>query len=129
MRCFERLLNRIQITIRKTYHSNAIIFCDEGHSNLTKLRRKMGAHNPIPSDKKISEIWLDTIKSTKNIIINNIVEDIIYKVSKHCMFNALCAVSKAPRSSSLRIISSNINGVTSDIGLFPIQGKISLSNR
>ncbi|WP_160116882.1 DUF3800 domain-containing protein [Legionella sainthelensi] len=84
IRCFERLLNRIQRTIRDS--DNALIFCDEGHSNLTKLRRKLQIHNPIPSNQNISPVWLDTNTKTKNIATDNIIEDIIYKNSKHCCF-------------------------------------------
>ncbi|KTD58790.1 hypothetical protein Lsai_1397 [Legionella sainthelensi] len=86
LRCFERLLNRIQTTMQKTWKSNALIFCDQGHSNLTKLRRKMATHNFIPSNQEISEFWSDTGTFAKNITVDNIIEDIIYKDSKNCIF-------------------------------------------
>lgn len=116
LQCFERLLNRIQRTIRD--NNNALIFCDEGHTNLTKLRRKLQVHNPIPSKQEISEVWLDTKRKTKNIVTTNIVEDIIYKNSKHCCFIQLadaCAYAllrkerEIPSKNALGLNNSFIN--------------------
>lgn len=76
---FERLLNRINRTMQE-WDSYAILLCDEGkESEYTKLVRKMSVHNPIPSK---FEVWLDTGKRTRNIILDRIIEDPIFKDSK-----------------------------------------------
>lgn len=81
-RAFERLLNRINRTM-KTWRSYAILICDEGKEpQYTKLRRKMGVYNPIPS---IYGEWEDGSR-TKNITIDRIVEDLFFKDSGHSYF-------------------------------------------
>jgi hypothetical protein len=46
---FERLLNRINRTMQ-AYGSHALLICDEGkEAEYTRLVRRMGVYNPIPS--------------------------------------------------------------------------------
>lgn len=83
IRLFERLLNRIQAT-SANFGNQAIIFCDEGKElEYTRLLRKMGAFNPIPSK---FGTWLDTGSSTKNITTTRIIEDIVFKNSAASYF-------------------------------------------
>lgn len=74
---FERLLNRINRTVQVA-NSNAILICDQGkETTYTRLRRKMGVFNPIPSS---IGSWGDG-SNTKNIPIENIIEDPFFKDS------------------------------------------------
>jgi len=80
---FERLLNRINRTM-KTWASRAIIICDEGKEDeYIRLVRKMSVHNPIPSQ---FGAWLDTGKATKNIPIDRIIEDPFFRSSSKSYF-------------------------------------------
>ncbi len=80
---FERLLNRINRTMR-AWRSHAILVCDEGKEDIyTKLTRKMSVHNPIPSQ---FGIWIDTGRFTKNIPIDRIIEDPFFKSSEKSYF-------------------------------------------
>ena len=89
---FNNLLNRIERTMKEE-NSKAILISDEGKENiLSKLRRKMAIHNPIPSNNSISHVWQDTGTPTKNIPLENIVEDIIFKKSHHSHFIQLADV-------------------------------------
>jgi hypothetical protein len=94
--CFERLLNRIERTMKKM-NQQAIIFSDHGKDNIfKKLRRKMGKINYIPSNQIVSSSWLSTGRFQKNIPLDHIIEDIIFKDSMHCCFIQLadaCAYS------------------------------------
>jgi Protein of unknown function (DUF3800) len=73
----ERLLNRIQVNMERS-NSHAIIICDEGKEDgYTRLRRKMAIHNPIPSRLGA---W-PTGAYTRNIPIDRIVEDLVFKKS------------------------------------------------
>ena len=81
-RAFERLLSRISRTM-EAWESYAILICDEGkEAQYTKLRRKMGAYNPVPG-------IYDTLENggrTKNITIDRIIEDPFFKDSNRSYF-------------------------------------------
>ncbi len=80
---FERLLNRINRTMQ-AWDDRAILFCDEGkEAKYTKLVRKMSVHNPIPSQYGV---WLDTGKEHRNIPLDRIIEDPIFKDSERSYF-------------------------------------------
>lgn len=79
---FERLLNRISRTMH-TWDSYAILMCDEGkEAEYTRLVRRMGRFNPIPSNQGS---WQDG-SATKNIVIDRIIEDPIFKHSNLSYF-------------------------------------------
>ena len=79
---FERLLNRINRTM-KAWNSKAIIFCDEGKDKeYTRLARKMQVNNPIPSQ---FGGWPSGLP-TKNIPLEYILEDPVFKDSKQSYF-------------------------------------------
>lgn len=79
---FERLLNRINRAM-KAWGSEALLICDNGKENeYTRLVRKMGAFNPIPSKYGT---WQDG-KPTANITLDLIIEDPIFKDSKKSFF-------------------------------------------
>lgn len=77
---FERLLNRINRTMRPDVKDDrAILICDEGSEwEFTKLVRRMGVYNPIPSQYGA---WLDTGEAVKNITLDRIIEDPLFKKS------------------------------------------------
>lgn len=80
---FERLLNRINRTA-KAQGTNAILICDQGkEAAYTRLRRRISRFNPIPSK---FGVWIDSGETHKNIPINNIIEDPIFKDSKQSYF-------------------------------------------
>ena len=89
---FEWLLNRINRTMH-TWDSNAILICDEGKELVyTRLRRRMGTYNPIPSNQGI---W-DNGNITRNIPLDKIIEDPFFKNSAQSYFIQLvdfCAFS------------------------------------
>lgn len=79
---YERLLNRINRTMaaRSDY---AIIISDEGkEAEYTKLVRKMGVYNPIPSQ---FEGW-DQMNGRRNIPIDRILEDPVFRNSENSFF-------------------------------------------
>lgn len=77
-RSFERLLNRIDRTMR-AWDAHAHLICDEGkEGHYTKMVRRMRVHNHIPS--KLG-VWADTGEATKNIPLERIVEDPAFKPS------------------------------------------------
>jgi len=77
-RLLERLVNRINRTM-KEWGTFSILIFDEGDNHFkTKLTRKMMVYNPIPS--RYSS-WLDTGTTYKNIPIKNIIEDPVFKNS------------------------------------------------
>lgn len=81
-RLFERLLNRINST-SKANGMKSIIISDEGKEySYLKLRRKMGVFNQISS--KYGS-WGDGEKK-KNITLDYVVEDIVFKDSKTSWF-------------------------------------------
>jgi hypothetical protein len=83
LRAFEWLLNRINRTMQ-AWNNHAILISDQGkESDMTRLRRKLGAFNPIPSQKGV---WDDSGETHKNIPIERIIEDPFYKDSRHSYF-------------------------------------------
>jgi hypothetical protein len=82
-RAFERLLNRINRTMQ-AWDSHALIICDEGKEvAYTRLARRMAVFNPIPSR---FGFWLDSGEETKNLPLDRIVEDPIFKASTKSYF-------------------------------------------
>lgn len=82
-RAFERLANRINRTL-KTWDSYAVLFCDRGKEMAyTKLLRRMGVFNPIPSQYGGWGLEADL---SKNIPIERIVEDPVFKPSSQSYF-------------------------------------------
>lgn len=76
---FERLVNRINRTMQ-TFGDLAMLICDEGNEwEYMKLVRKMGVYNPIPS--QYSGGWKDTGQATKNLTIDRVIEDPLFKQS------------------------------------------------
>jgi hypothetical protein len=79
---FERLLNRINKNMQVN-NSHAILICDEGKDEAyTRLCRRMKVFNPIPS--AYGE-WAGG-ESRKNIPIERIIEDPVFKDSKRSYF-------------------------------------------
>jgi AAA+ ATPase superfamily predicted ATPase len=79
---FDKLINRINRTAKR-YGKTAILICDEGQQTIfTRRIRKMRIHNPIPSKHGT---WEDG-KNTKNITIDNIIEDPFFKNSEQSYF-------------------------------------------
>jgi hypothetical protein len=80
---FERLLNRINRTMQ-AWGSHALLICDEGKEvEYTRLVRRMGVYNPIPS---VYGVWRDTGEVSRNIPIERIVEDPFFKPSDRSYF-------------------------------------------
>lgn len=97
-RAFEWLLNRINTNLSKSGEFG-IIFCDEG-KDYTKLLRKMRVYNPIPSG---FGRWPGG-QSSRNIAIDRILEDIVYKDSASSYFIQLadfCAFALLRREAPL----------------------------
>ena len=80
LRGFSYLLNRIQKNMQVA-GSQAIIFCDEGKS-YDSLRRRQGQYNYIPS---AHGRWPGG-RTSKNIPIDRIIEDIVYRNSAKSIF-------------------------------------------
>jgi hypothetical protein len=81
-RVFEFLANRINRTMR-AWGSHAILICDEGKEHeYTRLLRRMGVYNPIPS--MLGE-WPEGT-ATRNIPVELILEDPFFKVSQRSYF-------------------------------------------
>jgi len=81
-RAFERLLNRINRTMQ-AYDSRAILIIDEGKETIyTRLARRMGVYNPIPSR---FGVWPEGT-ATRNIPIERIIEDPFFKPSQQSYF-------------------------------------------
>lgn len=81
-RSFERLINRINRTM-KARDSFAYLICDEGkEAQYTKLVRKMRVHNFIPSRYRS---W-DNGDWSRNIPIERIIEDPSFKNSRDSWF-------------------------------------------
>lgn len=77
-RAFERLLNRVNRTMR-AMKSRAILVCDEGKQNqITRMVRRMGVYNPIPS--RLGR-WPSGAAS-ENIPTELILEDPFFRDSK-----------------------------------------------
>ena len=80
---FERMVNRINRTM-VAMDSRAILFCDEGkEAEYTRLVRRMGVYNPIPS--QFGE-WKGDGTATRNIPIDRIIEDPVFKRSDQSYF-------------------------------------------
>jgi hypothetical protein len=77
---FERMINRINRAMAE-WKSNAIIFHDEG-KDYTHLIRRMGIYNPIQS--KYGN-WPNG-NPIRNMPIDRIIEDIVYRDSKQSPF-------------------------------------------
>jgi len=74
-RLFEGIANRIQRTVA-AWGSHAMLVCDEGkEASYTRLIRKMGVYNPIPSRLGY---WPEGT-STRNITVDRILEDPVFK--------------------------------------------------
>lgn len=79
---YERLLNRINRTM-KAWDSHAVLIWDEGkEAQHRRLTRRMGVHNPIPS---AYGMW-ETGNVTKNIPLEHILEDPVFKPSEQSYF-------------------------------------------
>ena len=91
-RAFEYLANRINRTM-KEWKSHAMLICDEGkEAAYTRLLRRMGVFNPIPS---MLGGWPEGTV-TRNIRTEFILEDPVFKVSQRSYFVQLadfCAYS------------------------------------
>jgi hypothetical protein len=82
-RAMERLLNRVNRTLQN-WGSYGLLFCDQGNEiEYTRLVRRMGVYNPIPSARGT---WSDTGQRTKNIPTDRILEDPVFKKSEHSYF-------------------------------------------
>lgn len=80
---FERLMNRMNRTAQARGHS-LLLFCDEGQEAIfVKRIRRMRVHNHIWSNRGV---WAETGNETKNIPIENIIEDPIFKDSRTSYF-------------------------------------------
>jgi Protein of unknown function (DUF3800) len=77
---FERMMNRINKTM-ESWDSRALLISDEG-KDFTSLVRRMGVYNPIPSRYGT---WPDG-SPTKNIPLDRIVEDLIFRDSAKSQF-------------------------------------------
>lgn len=72
---FDRIVNRINRTAAR-FKTNVILICDEGQqAEFTRRIRKMRVYNPISSNRGH---WEDG-KPTRNITIDNIIEDPFFK--------------------------------------------------
>jgi hypothetical protein len=81
-RVFEFMANRINRTMC-AWDSHALLICDEGKEAVyTRLLRRMGVFNPIPS--MLGE-WPEGT-ATRNIPVEMILEDPIFKVSQRSYF-------------------------------------------
>ena len=81
--CIERLANRIQATM-KAEKSHAVVVFDEGREpEITKLVRKMSVFNYIPSK---FGIWIGTSATHKNIVLDRMIEDPVFKPSHSSYF-------------------------------------------
>ncbi|HEX8737415.1 MAG TPA: DUF3800 domain-containing protein, partial [Pyrinomonadaceae bacterium] len=100
---FERLLNRINRNMQAC-NGHIMLMCDEGKDEIyTRLCRRMGVYNPIPS-KYGSWDWNGNGALHKNIPIERIIEDPIFKDSKRSYFVQLadfCAYALLRREHQL----------------------------
>jgi hypothetical protein len=82
-RAFERLLNRIERSL-VAWGSHGILLCDQGkEGDYTRLVRRMNVYNPIPSQYGT---WAVTGSSWRNIPLERIVEDPVFKRSDKSYF-------------------------------------------
>jgi hypothetical protein len=84
---YERLLNRVNRTM-KALDSHAVIICDEGKdAEYRKLARQLRAFNPIPSRYGT---WGPGGPEYMDIPLDRILEDPFFKKSSRCYFIQLC---------------------------------------
>lgn len=83
LRLFERMLNRINILLRKSEEKGLLIVDEGSESEYLRLARKMGVYNPIPS--KYGK-WIGDASRHSNLPINEIVEDPFFKDSRSSFF-------------------------------------------
>ncbi len=82
-RAFERLLNRIERSL-VAWDSHGILLCDQGkEGDYTRLVRRMNVYNPISSR---FGGWGPTRSSSRNIPLDRIVEDPVFKRSDKSYF-------------------------------------------
>jgi hypothetical protein len=82
-RAFERLLNRIERSL-VAWDSHGILLCDQGkEADYTRLVRRMNIYNPIQSR---FGSWRTTGSSWRNIPLEKIVEDPVFKRSDKSYF-------------------------------------------
>lgn len=96
---FERLLNRINVNMRKS-SSHAIIITDQG-KDYTKMLRRLRRYNPVQSKYGA---W-DGGAATKNLVLDRILEDIVFRDSRHSLFIQaadLCGYALLRRENPLR---------------------------
>lgn len=80
---FDRLINRLNRTAQAK-KTNVLLFCDEGQEIVfTKRIRKMRVYNQIPSNRGV---WSESGLAVKNIPIQNVIEDPIFKKSHMSYF-------------------------------------------
>lgn len=97
-RAFERLMNRVNVNMSKS-GSHAIIISDEG-KDYTALVRKLRRYNPVQSKYGAWEGG----SATKNLVLDRILEDIVFRNSKHSLFIQaadLCGYALLRRESPL----------------------------
>lgn len=83
MRLFERLLNRLNKAL-EAWNDKGLLIIDEGsQAEYTRLTRRMGVYNPIPSRYGN---WIGSENALKNLPINEIVEDPFFKDSRSSFF-------------------------------------------
>jgi len=105
-RAFERLLNRLNRAL-VDWDSHSVLICDTGKEiSFTRIARRLHIYNPISSRYGI---WEDTGQPYKNIPIDRIVEDPLFKDSAQSYFLQLvdfCAYSllQWERSASGKVI-------------------------
>jgi hypothetical protein len=101
---FERLLNRINRNMQAC-NGHAVLFCDEGKNEIyTRLCRRMGVFNYIPSMYGGWGGWSAPQASHRNIPIDRIIEDPVFKDSKRSYFVQLvdfCAYALLRREHQL----------------------------
>lgn len=84
---FERLLNRVNRALQG-WNSHGVLICDQGNeAAFTRLVRRMGVYNPVPSRRGV---WEDTGSTWKNMPIDRIIEDPFFKASDQSYFIQLC---------------------------------------
>jgi len=87
MKAYEWMINRINRTLQ-AWSSHGILICDQGNElAYTRLVRKMGVYNPVPSSQGV---WIDSGDSWRNVPIDRIVEDPFFKPSDQSYFIQLC---------------------------------------
>ncbi|MCB9965132.1 MAG: DUF3800 domain-containing protein [Rhodospirillales bacterium] len=82
MKLFEYMLNRINRTL-EAKNAYGVLVCDEGNENqMVSMTRAMKKHNVIPSDGYHRHFGV----SSRNITLERIIEDPLFKTSKSSYF-------------------------------------------